>query len=324
MWIGEFGFNRFVRLLNGTPLVLQLTKEEWIQQKIKLHSIVPVLCSKCGIVSMSTVKNVASKKRVGCICTGRFKYNTPNGRIVLKQLIDKSRFKLVKSIEDVDLSNGCYSRIELCCSFCDATVHPGVYQLHPKSYGIGCPCAQPDEMQIHNALKYMIRIWNNDRKIELQFKFFGQLKGPKGKPFRADFAIVDKDGNVLAIIEVDGWYHFNEYKKGRITDINRSKEHDLMKERWCLERKIPMVRISTSFIKRGIDAWWPSFWTTVNDVCNGEGRLFSRLSHDCCYVSGSYFDRRIGTVLEVDDDPVFEGDVLGGKGDGVIYEEVRV
>tara|TARA_B110000902_G_scaffold188180_1_gene213022 strand:- start:23 stop:949 length:927 start_codon:yes stop_codon:yes gene_type:complete len=304
VWVGGEGYDRFVAALQDTPLQLQLTKEQWIARKVTKESNVPVLCSKCGITVSSQVNNAKRIKRIGCICTGRFKYNTSNGRTILKQLVDNTRFSLVSSLKDIDLSRGCYSRIKLHCRECSTTVTAQVNALLPSSSGIGCFCARPDELQVRHALLNIINLWENGSTVDSQFKFFGELKGRLGKPFSADFAVFDPNMKLMLIVEVDGWYHFNENPKSRPADCNRSKEHDVLKENWCIDRGVFMVRISTAFVKCGIDAWYPAFFTAVNEAANEEANSICRITHDRCYTKGPYFDVRVGTALEVVDSPV--------------------
>ena len=304
VWGGATGYDRFVANLKDTPLQLQLTKDEWRLQKVTKASKLPITCSKCGITALSVVHNVVRLKKVGCACSGRFKYNTPNGRTILQRLVDKSRFTLKFPLADLDLSRGGYSRIELRCQKCLTDVTPQVGALLPSSCGIGCFCARPDEAQVRDSLVELLELWADGTILDPQFKFFGELKGKHGKPFTADFALIGRDGKLIVVVEVDGWYHFNGDPKSRPEDCNRTKEHDIVKENWCIDNEVPLVRISTSFVKLGLDAWNSPFWSAVNEAASGESNPICRLSHDNCYTKGSYADVRVGTALEVVDSRV--------------------
>ena len=309
MWGTADGYDRLMSALKNTPIKLQLTKQEWIQHVPILgkdHNV-SFFCSKCGIESKSKIGNVARLKRIGCMCTGRFKYNTPSGRKVIQKLVDQSRFHLMSPVEDLDLSRGCYSQLELFCPVCSTVVTPKVDQLLPTSCGIGCLCARPDEFQVRNSLQEMLELWDCNYKLDLQFKFFDELKGRLGKPFTADFAIRNEENEVVVIVEVDGWYHFNQYAKSRVADNNRTQDHDIIKEQWCIDKQIPLVRIQTAFVKFSPDLWTPPLWEALtNAVCFNETRI-CRLSHDSCYSKGPYFDRRVGTPLAVIDKPIVLG-----------------
>lgn len=82
---------------------------------------------------------------------------------------------------------------------------------------------------------------NVDFKREYAFK---DLTGIKGAPLRFDFAIFNKD-KLVALIDYDGIQHFKYtqfFHKNTIA-FKRSLEWDRKKNKYCLLRKIPLIRV---------------------------------------------------------------------------------
>lgn len=65
----------------------------------------------------------------------------------------------------------------------------------------------------------------------------------KNKKFRFDFAIVEKS-QVLYFIEFDGKQHFEpvDFFGGEI-QFNKTKMNDKLKNNWCIDNNIPLIRI---------------------------------------------------------------------------------
>jgi len=56
---------------------------------------------------------------------------------------------------------------------------------------------------------------------------------------RYDFAIVNDNNEILYFIEYDGKQHFDSYNGG----YEYNREHDLIKNNYCYETGIPLIRI---------------------------------------------------------------------------------
>lgn len=85
----------------------------------------------------------------------------------------------------------------------------------------------------------------SDHNVDFRREFgFQDLTGVKGAPLRFDFAIF-KDGKLTALIDFDGIQHFQYTPFFHKTTIafKRSLEWDRKKNKYCLLRKIPLIRI---------------------------------------------------------------------------------
>lgn len=56
---------------------------------------------------------------------------------------------------------------------------------------------------------------------------------------RYDFAIFDKDNNVIRLVEFDG----NQHKSDNIRYTETAHQHDIMKNHYALQNNIPLIRI---------------------------------------------------------------------------------
>lgn len=90
----------------------------------------------------------------------------------------------------------------------------------------------------------------NNISFKKQYSF-PNLLGTNGGRLRFDFAIFDKNNNLLYLIEYDGWQH--EIKKDTKWDRNNAFEtrqiHDKMKTQYCQEHNIPLIRITSEQFK---------------------------------------------------------------------------
>ena len=83
------------------------------------------------------------------------------------------------------------------------------------------------------------------RAAHLQYRTevsFNDLKGAK-QPLRFDFVI--DYGRKVIILEYDGQQHFmyTPYFHKSQLDFRRQKEYDIRKNKYCLNKKIPLIRI---------------------------------------------------------------------------------
>lgn len=84
-------------------------------------------------------------------------------------------------------------------------------------------------------------------------KTYNDLMGDE-KPLRFDFYLPKYD----LLIEVDGGFHFIQTK---LNDLEKQQRYDKLKNEYCKLHKIPLIRISESFIKHNIDEVYEIFET---------------------------------------------------------------
>ena len=66
-----------------------------------------------------------------------------------------------------------------------------------------------------------------------------------GGVLRFDFGVFDAKDNLLYMIEYDGWHHFRPlHHHGGVERFRRQQINDAAKEGYCLDKGIPLLRIS--------------------------------------------------------------------------------
>lgn len=60
---------------------------------------------------------------------------------------------------------------------------------------------------------------------------------------RFDFAILDNEGRLVCLIEYDGQQHYKDVNRRGGLTFETLKEHDYMKNEYCQERGIKLIRI---------------------------------------------------------------------------------
>ena len=109
--------------------------------------------------------------------------------------------------------------------------------LSKKVYSCGCSSSSQGELEIEQILQK-----NNISYIK-EYSF-DDLISPKNKKLRFDFAIFDKIGNLIKLIEFDGKQHFEEgHFKETKEDFEYRQKCDQIKEQYCFKKNLPLKRI---------------------------------------------------------------------------------
>lgn len=93
--------------------------------------------------------------------------------------------------------------------------------------------------------KKLIEIFKKNNIIFKREFSFMDLTGKKQVPLRFDFAIFNKDGQLVACVDYDGRQHFEyvPYFHKTYSGFLRSKERDRQKNRYCLIKGIIFIRV---------------------------------------------------------------------------------
>ena len=80
---------------------------------------------------------------------------------------------------------------------------------------------------------------------EYQINFIEQYRFVDFKNRIYDFAIFDKQNNLVQLLEFDGQQHFSFSNSGWNTEeqMLKTQEHDRIKNEWCKNHNIPIIRI---------------------------------------------------------------------------------
>lgn len=95
-----------------------------------------------------------------------------------------------------------------------------------------------------NASSILEYLANESIKTVLEYSF-RDLLGVGGKPLRFDFAIFNKNEELIALIEYDGEYH-DEDLNPNYENYLYVNTHDKMKDGYCEKNNIPLLRIHHS------------------------------------------------------------------------------
>lgn len=110
----------------------------------------------------------------------------------------------------------------------------------------GCPFCAPKskgEQRITAALE------KNHAKFVQQYSF-PDCRDRNPLPF--DFALLEKNGNISAVIEFDGIQHYKYGRKSSIyteAKLKTTQKHDTIKTKFCIDHNIPLYRIKYSELK---------------------------------------------------------------------------
>jgi hypothetical protein len=99
---------------------------------------------------------------------------------------------------------------------------------------ISCGCVvSKGELYIKNVLV------SNSINFSQQYTF-NDLRSPHNKKYRFDFGILGADGQLLGLVEFDGFHHYFETSR---TSLAKVRESDQIKTNYCQSCGIPINRI---------------------------------------------------------------------------------
>lgn len=105
--------------------------------------------------------------------------------------------------------------------------------------GIKCPYCYGKSVGEQRIAKFL---YDFNIKFTTE-KTFDGLVSDTGTKLRYDFAIFDNN-KIRCLIEYDGVHHYSEEKfKGNVSDIERVKKHDKIKDEFSITNNIPLIRI---------------------------------------------------------------------------------
>lgn len=115
---------------------------------------------------------------------------------------------------------------------------------HTLFIGVGCPCCSSSKGE-KTCVKFLK---NNNIDFINQYNF-KNLRSDSNLPLRFDFAIM-KNSLLFLLIEIDGVGHRKPIKFNGMSEedsvhkFNLIKYHDSLKDKYCYENNIPLLRIS--------------------------------------------------------------------------------
>tara|TARA_B110000902_G_scaffold61730_1_gene72930 strand:+ start:120 stop:1730 length:1611 start_codon:yes stop_codon:yes gene_type:complete len=133
-------YNSIVDILASTSCRLDVTMEEYIEQKPTATSKVRSICLDCSCTGVVILRNVVDGSVQGCICNGQVKWSSERGKLRLDQIIKSTRF------EWADYDNrhinvlGRISTINLVCPTCLADVSTTIDNIRGRGDEVGCGC----------------------------------------------------------------------------------------------------------------------------------------------------------------------------------------
>lgn len=114
--------------------------------------------------------------------------------------------------------------------------HSWKAKIANRSHGSGCPVCN------ESTGERLVREWLEEKGIGYKREVsLSDLKGIRGGELRFDFALLDEQGYIKAFLEFDGIFHFQKVYEG--DGHETIVKHDELKNRFCEEEKIKLIRI---------------------------------------------------------------------------------
>ena len=183
------------------------------------------LCD-CGNTCFVSTANLSNNHTRSCGCKT---YNLVGEKLRLQ--LEGKRFGKLIVLKELEAKN--YESRWLCQ--CDCGNQSEIIGWHLTSGLVqSCGCLKSSgEQKIINLLQSFNIPYVKEAT-------FNTCLSPKGYKLRFDFFVDNK-----YLIEYDGEQHFLTKPNNRYSEevLNQIKEHDLIKDKWCYENNIPLIRI---------------------------------------------------------------------------------
>ena len=292
-WNSNVGFETMRGILSEKSSDLLCDLAEWTSSVKDANSFIRTRCQICKVELLRAISGICSQKLGKCKCSGHLELKYDIQKVLEK--VANTRFEFVDPPDNIQSR----AVIDFRCKVCGDVVASTYSQLvHQGS--VGCSCNNPDEALVVSMLRGIV---HSNCTVGSQTAY-PNIVGVNGGGLRADASIFI-DGRLLALFEVDGGYHFKEYAyNSRSASYDSAVKHDLKKEEWCISNSIPMFRVSQRLV--ATDAPVVELWlrSQYERLLLGTVSGIHRLSHTRCYVDSVYSRKRIGTLLEVKDEPI--------------------
>lgn len=127
-------------------------------------------------------------------------------------------------------------RATVTCIHCGATQERRFDTL--LNCQIACDCFRP-----HSNGERIVKAYLDDHKISYKSEqIFNDLVSPEGGYMRYDFSVLNKNGEIIAMIEFDGSQHFEE-AGSYYNPTGAVQIHDNIKNEYAARNNIPLKRI---------------------------------------------------------------------------------
>lgn len=209
--------------------------------KTKNRSIYWNCQCECGNTRIVQASDLRTNKVTECTeCTKKNRIVKKGSIGPIKDLSGKRFGKLIVQ-KSTDLRDNSGHVIWECLCDCGETCYiPSIRLVTNNTMSCGCL-----RRTSHSLGETKIAQILSDNKIEYIPQYsFDDCKSPKNSLLRFDFAII-KDNKVIKLIEYDGEQHFQPYDFfGGEEGFLYLKEKDNIKNEYCKQHNIPLLRIS--------------------------------------------------------------------------------
>jgi len=121
--------------------------------------------------------------------------------------------------------------------------HPATIRNRLNKYNIKLNKTQ------ESAPEYKIKEWLESQDIIYEQEYTFEDCRDEGN-LRFDFAILDEYGNIIMLIEYDGYQHFEPVEKwGGEEYLKEIQKRDQIKDKYCKENNIDLMRITREDLK---------------------------------------------------------------------------
>lgn len=250
------------------------------------NSKVCVVCKVCNHSCDVKVDNFHRRKKAGCFCTGTVRWNTKAGHDRMLSLISNSRFELMPHLQTLEgwLSEhrDNRSKLALRCTKCGAESTRCWINTFMLNRTADCNCRNKTQTEVEQFVRTVCSESFPQTTVDREVPCKGRM--------RLDIALYVNNKAIL-VVEIDGEQHFR-CNTGFRMDFIAVQKRDLLKDFWCVENGIPMLRLRQESIQKRLFDWKNVLLKFIGRAHQNELQpLVYRQNHKV-YLTGSYAEMR--------------------------------
>jgi hypothetical protein len=269
----------------------------FLPENLTEDSLIDVVCTKCSSKVPVRIADLM-RDHLACMCNGKMRWNSEDGRRRLMNIIKESRFVIEHQLP-LYLTET--TEIAMQCTKCNLAITTTARHLNRGD--VGCLCSNTSEQKVVDLVKATLvsEFANIEWEVVPQYKD-ASLVGVNNRKLKFDCAVLLR-GTPVLFVEVDGPQHFHlgSYFVGPRAEQDHKNciEHDFRKEIFAMEYEVPMLRLLSRSVYFDILNWrqWIVFRLRLAMRHTLEAEIH-RLGKSTHYTTGAYAERRMGTVLQ--------------------------
>lgn len=300
-WSSPQGVDRVKQLVADSRFEFH-SSTDWnrLQTTLCSETRLPIVCSVCKYEPpLCLLRHFKDTRTAACWCNGQASYSSPQGHDRVLSVILDAGLEASKELQSLEwyLANvhGEHDSVPVLCPDCGSIAMSTSICNLVKRESVGCDCRWKTQRTIRDWVNEHVGSQHPGIAVIFELKAAERIQSKRAGGRLAYDIALKQDHKIVLLLEVDGRQHFDFLPAWEATKIN-----NLSKEIAATEDGIPMLRLSQADAWRKKFGWKEWLRRMIQLAVQSQLKQIVHRQPGCVlYTSGSYVDRRRGTIVEV-------------------------